>query len=343
MGKEIDRRTFLKKVSAMALAPLLVNCTYLSATSQRKEEEITAAEIADLEVSSTAALPPPQPAAVLEKRPVSAEMAGLRDRLASEIENYQGRTAISIADITGDESVDVNGGRAQLPGCVANLACALTVVAELSGGRAPFTKGQIEPSLTKMVRNSDPHVGLRVVAALGNGNIAEGVGKINRQMEDWEMFGSLYDHPPVYGSRYSLKGENNYIVPNEMAGVLARLARSELFKNENNDDWNDYALWVMSNNKVGLNFMIPGEIPESEATVYHKVGWFYGNPNTINDVGVVEAVDGRFKYSLAAMYENYQTNISEQSLFYGPGFFLRKLSKVTYDTFVQKYGRSQRT
>lgn len=336
MRQEIDRRTFLKKASAVVLAPLLASCTYLSATSQRQGEEITAGErIADLEVSPTATLPPPQPAVVVEKRRISAEMAALGDRLGLEIENYPGRSAISIADITGNESIDVNGQRAQLPGCVANLACALNVVAEIASGKASFSKEAIEPHLLKMVRNSDPHEGLEVVYMLGGGDVQEGVLKINKQMKNWGMEGSLYDHPPAYLETYSLQGENNYLIANEVNMVLAKLARRKLF----GAGWDEYALWVMANNKAGLNFMIPGEIPGSEAIVYHKVGWFYGKPNTINDVGVVEAVDGSFKYSIAAMYENYQSNISEQSLFYGPGFFLRKLSRIAYDTFVQKYGR----
>lgn len=340
MDKESRRIFLIKRVLPIALAPFAISCGQFFGSDQKVEEELTqTARVADLEVSPTAALPPQQSATVLEKRRILAEMVDLRDRLGWEIENYPGRTAISITDITGDESIDVNGQRAQLPGCVANLACALTVVAEIASGKASLSKEAIEAHLVKMVRNSDPHAGLKVVYMLGGGDVGQGVLKINKQMKDWGMEGSLYDHPPAYLETYNLQEDNNYFVANELNMVLAKLASLKLF----GAGWDEYALWVMANNKVGLNFMIPGEIPENEAAVYHKIGWFYGNPNTINDVGIVEAVGGRFKYSIAAMYENYQTNISEQSLFYGPGFFLRKLSKITYDIFVQKYGRPQRT
>lgn len=341
MLQEISRRRFLESsgrgIGAGIVTVLLGSCGQYE-VGENPKESVQIARTAQREVSPTATLPPPQPAAVSEKRRISAEMVNLREHLAAEIAKYQGRIGISITDTQSGESINVNGQRAQLPGCVANLPCALTVVSELARGNAPFTKSEIEPYLLIMVRNSDPHAGLRVVEALGSGNIAKGVDKINRQMEEWTMFGSLYDHPPVYGDRYSVKGENNFIVPNEMGKVLTRLATGGLFRKDNNFDWNNYALRVMANNKVGLNFMIPGEIPESEATVYHKVGWFYGNPNTINDAGVIKAQDGGFIYSVVAMYENYETTIDEESLFYGPGFFLRKLSKITYDTFTQKYG-----
>jgi hypothetical protein len=272
-----------------------------------------------------------------EKKIVSPEMAKLQNDLKLEIDNYPGRTAISVTDILTGEQIDVNGDRPQKPGCVANLLCALTAIAELSTGKATFTKEEIEGTMTTMVRYSNPSEGLELVGILGNGDIQAGIAKINSWRNVWEMNGSFYDHPPVFDN-YS-QGSENLIVPNEMNKVLAKLARRELFF----EDWNDYAVWVMKYNKPSLNFMIPVNIPESEATVAHKVGWvpICGASDKINsrinDVGIVFANDNRFKYAISCMFQGDEC-LSEDQLFYGPGAFLGKLAGMSYETFTARYG-----
>ncbi len=271
-----------------------------------------------------------------EKPILSKEMLNLQETLKSEIDAYHGQTAIAITDVKTNETIEVNGNRPQLPGCVANLACALTVVSELSKNKALFTKENIEEDLTIMVRHSNPSVGLRVVEAIGGGSIKEGVNKINQSMKEWGMYKSFYDHPPAYDTTYSANDNSNQMAATEINSVLTKVANSQLF-DKKDFDWNVYALWVMSKNKPGLNFMLPGQIPENDAEVFHKVGWVPGQPNTINDAGVVSALDHRFLYTITFMYQNYETAVEEDALFYGPGLFGSNLSKITYDMFSQKY------
>ena len=275
-----------------------------------------------------------------EEERTSSEMLSLRDHLAAEIENYSGQTAISVTNILTGETIDLNGNRPQLPGCVANLPCALTAIAKLSAGTASYTKEQIEPAMTTMVRYSNPTAGLRVVETIGERSVAAGVATINYLMKLWGMERSFYDHPPAYESSYSVQGDSNWLVANEINKVLARMARNQLFPYKE-FNWNLYALWVMADNKPGLNFIIPGEIPETEAIVVHKVGWFPGLPHSINDAGVVAAKDHRFAYVITFMHQNADFAISEKALFYGPGFFGRKLSKIVYESFLARYGQPQ--
>jgi len=270
---------------------------------------------------------PPTP----EKITASPEMVDLQSRLKAEIDSFDGQTAVSVTDILTGEQIDVYGDRPQKPGCVANLLCALTTIAELSEGRATFTKEEIEVTMTIMVRHSNPSKGLELVKILGNGDIQAGIAKINYWRNLWGMKGSFYDHPPAFDG-YS-QGRQNLIVPNEMNQVLAKIAKGELF----GGDWNNYAIWVMENNKPGLNFMIPYYVPESEATVAHKVGWVPGCTDTINDVGLVLANDNRFKIAISCMYQGQECQ-SENGLFYGPGVFLGKLAGMAYETFTTRYG-----
>lgn len=333
MSKEISRRTFLKLTAAGAV-------TLTSAELVRRNFPFGSPSDSEIIIEpytpTQTIEPTPTAVPTPEKPKLSPEMLALRESLTAEINEYPGETAIAVTDVKNGEAIDVNGFRPQLPGCVANLACALTVVSELAEGKAKFTKEEIEPHLTIMVRHSNPTEGFTVVQTLGGGSIEEGVRIINSKMKDWEMFKSFYDHPPAYDTNYSVRGDSNWIAASELNATLTKLAGRKLFKSAE-VDWNDYALWVMSNNKQGLNFIIPGQIPESEATVAHKVGWVPGLPATINDSAVVSAADQRFLYAITFMHQDFQTATSENDLFYGPGIFGSKLSKITYDTFTQKY------
>ncbi len=257
----------------------------------------------------------------------------LKEKLAKEIENFHGRNAVSITDIFTGESISVNGERPQLPGCVANLPLALAAVHEIFNMDSPLKSADIEPHLFSMVKNSNPHEGVEVVRQLGGGDITKGIQMVNDFMKKWGMKNSFYDHPPAYPGEYSIAERSNRIVPNEMNQVLAKLAAGKLLQSENAMK---YALSMMSNNKPGLNFMIPGQIPDSEATVFHKVGWYYGKPNTINDAGIVISDDGRFMFSIVVMHEGDE-HIDEQTLFQDAGLFLSRLSKIAYDSFKSRY------
>ncbi len=274
----------------------------------------------------------PEPSKTPEKPPVN-ELTILHDKLANEIEGFHGRNAISITNILTGESIDVNGERPQLPGCVANLPLALAAVHEIFNMDSPLKSADIEPHLFSMVKNSNPHEGVEVVRQLGGGDISKGIQMVNDFMKKWGMKDSFYDHPPAYPGEYSMAEKSNKIVPDEMNQVLATLAAGTLLQTENAMK---YALRMMRNNKPGLNFMIPGQIPDSEATVYHKVGWFYGRPNTINDAGIVVSDDGKFMFSIVVMHEGDE-HIDEQTLFQDAGMFLSKLSKTVYDYFKSKY------
>lgn len=334
MSPELSRRDLLRLTSA-GLTALAISQVTCRSPFKSKPRISTPTNTPTL---TNTPEPTPTPTAIPtpEKPVLSKEMLQLQETLRSEIDAYQGQTAIAISDVLAKETIEVNGQRPQLPGCVANLACALTAVSQLSKNRALFTKEDIESDLTIMVRHSNPSVGLRVVEAIGGGSIEKGIGIINDNMKEWGMYKSIYDHPPTYDTTYSAHGVPNQMAASEINSVLSRVACRQLF-DKKDVDWNLYALWVMSNNKMGLNFMIPGEIPEGDATVFHKVGWVPGQPNTINDAGVVSANDHRFFYTITFMYQNLETGIGELDLFYGPGFFGRKLSKITYDMFTKKY------
>jgi hypothetical protein len=275
----------------------------------------------------------------IEKVPVAVDLVLLKDHLASEIENYRGQTAISITDIKTGETIDVNGDRLQLTGCVANLFCALTVIAQESLGKIP--REEVEYPLTMMVRHSNPHYGNQLVYRLGDGSAEVGVKMINYFMKLWGIEKSIYNNPPAYSS-YCLtgcaSGEANKATANEINKVLVKLARNKLYPPSPDFNWNFYAFWVMCDNKPGLNFMIPGEISASQAIVAHKVGWYYGQPHTINDVGIVVARDNRFSFAISCLHQNFDFSLDEQTLFYDPGFFLRRLAGLSYQTFLNRYG-----
>jgi hypothetical protein len=271
-----------------------------------------------------------------KKVPVAADLVHLKDRLAAEIDNYQGQTAICVADVKSGETIDVNGDRLQLTGCVANLFCALAVIAQESLGRIP--REEVEYELTTMVRHSNPHVGDGLVYRLGNDSYEVGVKMINYMMKLWGMEKSIYSNPPAYSS-YCFEGcrRPNEATANEINMILTKLARNELYPQSPDFDWNHYAFWVMCDNKPGLNFMIPGEIPESEAIVAHKVGWYPGYPHTINDVGIVVARNNRFSFAISYLYQNFDYSISEPALYAGPGYFLKRLAGLSYETFLSRY------
>ncbi len=73
---------------------------------------------------------------------LTREMRELQQSLASRIENYkdyEGRTAIAVTDAKTGETINVNGNRPQLTGCVANLPLMLSVVNELTQRRAAYS------------------------------------------------------------------------------------------------------------------------------------------------------------------------------------------------------------
>ncbi len=296
----------------------------------------TPTRIATTRPSGTTSTPEPSSTRSTESSSLSPEMSELQHSLASRIESYkdyQGRTAIAVTDVKTGQVINVNGNRPQLTGCVANLPLMLTVVNEIHKGKAPYSRNDFEGHLIPMVRNSDPHEGKTVVSMLGGDNIQHGIEIVKATMNSWGMTGSRYNHPPAYPSEYTDSEASNQIVANELNEVLARLAANKLYGGV---DMNEYAKFIMSNNKSGLNFMIPGNI-SNRAEVAHKVGWFYGFPNTINDAGIVKDNKGRFAYSIVTMFENFSDNINEQTLFTGPGSFLAELSEMVYDKFDQKY------
>jgi beta-lactamase class A len=267
-----------------------------------------------------------------EESILSPEMQGLQEGLTSEIAKSNGKIAVAITNVLTGESINVNGDVPHLPGCVSNLTAAFTAIAELERGTALFTKEQIEPHMFTMVRQSNPFEGKNVYELIGGGSVINGLIKVNEQMQEWGMKGSVTDHPPAYyqSKSYLLKGENNIVVPNELNNVLARLSVNKLFENIEN---NEYAREIMRHGKPGQTFMIPRPIPSTEADIGHKVGWWnIGNSNTINDAAFVRAWNGSYAYSMVAMYENHNGYMNENTLFAGPGGELRNLSAITFST-----------
>jgi len=273
----------------------------------------------------------------LEKVPVAADLVELKDRLAGEIDAHEGQTAVAVTDVKTGEMIDVNGDRIQLTGCVANLFCALTVIEYIRRGL--ITKEEVEYDLTTMVRHSSPSHATPLLNQLGNGDVEKALIIINDLMRSWGLEKSIYANPPALDDCYEDCRRPNEATANEINQILVKIAKNELFPADQNFDANQYAIWVMSNNKPGLNFMIPWEIPQSEATVAHKVGWYPGQPHTINDVGLVFASDQRFQYAISCLYQNYDYSMAEETLYYDPGGLLSRLSKITYQTFVNRYGR----
>ena len=281
----------------------------------------------------------PTPAGVIpENVDASPEFLALHDTLAKEIEAYAAQAggidvAIAVTDLQTGEVISVGGNDIHRTGCTMNMFALFAAVGEFQAGRADADS--VAYNVNVGIGHSFPP---QVYRLMGNvfGSAQAGVGRAQEMMTSWGMKASHFYQLPYY----PVGPQMNSLTALEVNMVLTKLYRGQLFDPE----WTQYTLARLRNIAPYLNYILPGQLPES-ATVAHKIGYFWDRDGWVNnDVGIVTftGADGKEKaYAISYLSQKGRTEYTGYS-------FGARLSGIVWDYFAAAYeakagalGRSQ--
>jgi hypothetical protein len=139
------------------------------------------------------------------------------------------------------------------------------------------------------------------------------------------MVSSEFHQVPYYPTGTGI----NRLTALEVNLALTKLYRGEMFDPE----WTAYTLARLRENNVGLNYILPGQLPWS-ATVAHKIGYYSDVDGWVNnDVGVVTftGADGEEKaYAISYLSQKARTEYTGYS-------FGARLSRIAWNWFEATY------
>jgi len=257
--------------------------------------------------------------------PLDPGLATLRERLRAEIAAAGFTASVAVTDLQTGESIDVNGDEFRLPGCTINFFVLLSVVLDLQMDRYP--EAEVGGLIAATVWSSNPHTARQLLAWTGMGDMGAGVAKVNDLLRSLGLQQSLYDHPPAYGSSFSLYGASNALTANDMNRALTLFYQGQIVV----PGWRDYLLAKLRGVKPGLNYLIPAGV--SGGLVAHKNGFLSGSMGWIdNDAGIVEFDVGGVRRAYAISFFSQQTLGKYADIPLG-----QAVSRLTWGYFQAKY------
>jgi len=272
--------------------------------------------------------PTPTPEGVIpENVGASPELLALRDTLAEEIEAYRaqvGRIEVGIAvtDLQTGQTISVGGNDLHKTGCTMNMFALFAAVGEFQAGRAD--PDSVAYNVNVGIGHSFPPQVYRLMANVF-GSAQAGVQRGQEMMTSWGMKASRFYQLPYY----PVGPQMNSLTALEVNMVLTKLYRGELFEPE----WTDYTLARLRNIAGYLNYILPGQLPDS-ATVAHKIGYFWDRDGWVNnDAGLVTFTggDGKEKaYVITYLSQKARTEYTGYS-------FGARLSGIVWDYFSAAY------
>jgi hypothetical protein len=260
-----------------------------------------------------------------ENSNASGDFLALRNRLQSEIDAYHASTgtevAFAVTDLQTDQTISVNGNRAQRTGCTIHLFALLAITGEFEAGRGD--PGSVAASVRSGIGDSYPP-NVRAFLDAVFGNFHRGEARAREQMASWGMTASLFDHVAYYGDGT----RNNLLTALETNMVLTKLYRGQLFSGE----WTSYALQRLHEIKPGLNYIIPGQLPP-EASVAHKIGYYADSDGwVVADAGIVSFAGRGGTRTYIVTYLSQKAPSEPAGYTFGA-----ELSKITWDWMYGQY------
>lgn len=240
-------------------------------------------------------LPPPAaPSKVpAQDAPPADDVLSLRDRMAQAIEAYwsPGNYAVAVTDLQTGETVDVNGDRLQLSGCVINLFALIQALHDVWLVRYPLDA--VDGLIAATIWSSNAQTARELYGVIGDGDVTAGV----RRVEEYARAGLrlpdvILDHPPAFEDSIGISPDN-WVTANAMNRALAALWDHGAIPEAS---WRDVLLDHMTRVKPGLNYLT-AVVPE---VVSHKNGFMWTSIGYVdNDVAIVRLQRGDAEYAYA--------------------------------------------
>ncbi|HZP26277.1 MAG TPA: serine hydrolase [Dehalococcoidia bacterium] len=275
--------------------------------------------------------PPPPVLPLPENVALSPQLAALLSTLVGEVETYSEAeggidVAIAVTDVQTGQTLSISGNVLHRTGCTINLFALLAATERFQAGAAD--PGDYAYSIRVGIGSSYPPEVKRFLEAVF-GSQEEGAAYAQSLMRSWGLLTSVFDHVPYYGDGDT----NNYLTALETNLTLAQLYRGQLLSPE----WSAYALEVLMDIDPGLNYMLPGLLPEN-AVVAHKIGYYWdGDGWVTNDAGIVlfDGADGQTKaYTISYFAQQAATE-------YIGSWLAARLSGIVWDYFAGMYGAGE--
>lgn len=225
----------------------------------------------------------------------------LRDLLSAEAESAGFNAAVAVTDLQTGETVGVREDDQRLPGCTLNFFVLLSVVKDLENGLYPAR--DVESLIEETIRNSNAVTARQLLIKTGNGDIYEGIKKVNNLLSVLGLqagpLPARFDHPPAYPGE-SLFSQDNSITARQANQALAKLYHGDILS----PAWREYFLKKLRGVKPGLNYLIPAGV--GKAAVSHKNGFLWHPSGWVdNDIGIVifEKAGKEYAYAISLYME----------------------------------------
>jgi hypothetical protein len=266
---------------------------------------------------NTIKLPPPPP-------PIDPDFLALRDNLQREINAACCDIAVSVTDLQTGQAIDIQGDQPRLPGCTMNFFVLLSVVMDLQNGLYP--ESEVGSLISRTIWSSNPVTARELLIKTGDGNLYQGIDKVNELLSELGLHSALFDHPPAYPHESRFGRDSNIITSNQTNQALARLWRDFL-----SPQWRDYFLEKLTGVKPGLNYLIPAGVGQAE--VSHKNGFFWDITGWVdNDIGIVvfERNGRQYAYAISLYMEEIPSKYADIPIG-------QKISRLVWEYFDNKY------
>ncbi len=299
--------------------------------------------------------PQPRASPPAQEKPLTGSAAWqrleqeLRNLVARSESSAGNRIGLAVTDLQTGETISINGSERFIPGCAIKLFVWLSVLADVQQakysldtsvgadscwyvGGGEWWCGYNRKTIGQYVWDA-----LSVSCNTANSILTRqtGIETVNDRMHEWGMKNSIYSHwydlGWFKGNRtaylvYSEAEAENYLVPDEAAGTLARLYRGEIFPAE----VTELALERLthSSSYLGHNNVIPAKLPPT-AVVSHKYGFI--PPSFFADIGIVRTKDFAFAMTF------FSSGTSTYSAYYDMHTLGADLARMVFDHLDDKY------
>ena len=286
-------------IVAVFVGLILLGIVGLSCGSEENQQVVVDGATVVVVMTPTS-LPAPTRTAIPSATPVGFKPAidpsflALREELAEVVGSYGvvGEYAVAVTDLQTGETISVNGSRPQLAGCTANFFVLLAATLGVQSGI--FAEEKVGNLISQTIWSSNPVTARTLYSIIGEGSAVEGVGRVQRLVEDRLGLSSIIiDHPPAYPEESRGVNSDNWVTAEQLNESLAILYRGGILE----PAWRDYLLAKMVEVKPGLNYLTAYG---TGGVVSHKNGFFANSSGWIdNDIGIVRFERGGVIYAYA--------------------------------------------
>ncbi len=261
-------------------------------------------------------------------------MVALGQRLADAVRSMRGEVAVSVVDLQTGEAVAVNGDRQQMAGCSDKIYIMMTLAKAIAAGE--MREADVHADVLEMMGPSETPPARRIIARLGNGDVAAGLRRVNAMTRAVGAARSIMTHPPgYYGEEYGYEVEtgiiDNLVTTNDYNRALATLWKTDFFTPSERE----YILWSMTIASIPLGHHKGIQLPlwgNPDATVYHKPGGMFEPDNTWADTGIIAFTVNGHRYAYAISVLAQHTSVIWESRAYAA-----RLSALAWETMAARY------